>query len=318
MIDDVPDPDEDDLDDLDDLLDDFSAAKIDSKAPAPPSGPGRPADNGTKAAPEGTFGEPSIDDLMNDDDFAKQLQAGMADLLGEMQNSPEMQAQFESLFKELDGSMSGTAAGGAGGAAATAAAAGAAGATGSAPRAAAPNPASGSKSTAADASFQETIRRTMERVQASGDQATAAAAADTNNPDDLLAEFMKQMQPGSGNEEELSKMLVGMMEELTNKEILYEPMKELNDKFPVWMEQNRAATAPADLKRYEEQQAIVQEIVTRFELPAYSDNNPADREYIVDRMQKMQAAGSPPPDLVGDMPSAQDALAAPDEACNPQ
>lgn len=32
----------------------------------------------------------------------------------------------------------------------------------------------------------------------------------------------------------------------------------------------------------------------------------------------MQASGSPPNDLVGDMPSAQDVLNMPDEGCNPQ
>lgn len=138
----------------------------------------------------------------------------------------------------------------------------------------------------------------------------------------MLSEFMKQMQSGGlggpGGEEDLTKMLVGMMEELTNKEILYEPMKELNDKFPAWMEANRATTSADDLKRYDEQQVIVREIVTRFEQPSYTDTTPEDREYIVDRMQKMQAAGSPPPDLVGDMPSAQEALSVPDDSCNQQ
>lgn len=32
----------------------------------------------------------------------------------------------------------------------------------------------------------------------------------------------------------------------------------------------------------------------------------------------MQAAGSPPHDLVGDMPSAKEVLDAPDESCAPQ
>lgn len=131
-------------------------------------------------------------------------------------------------------------------------------------------------------------------MQASGDQATAAAAADSESTDDMLSEFMKQMQSsgglgGAGGEEELSKMLVGMMEELTNKEILYEPMKELNDKFPSWMETNRSKTSAEELKRYDEQQVIVREIVTRFEMPSYSDTNPEDREYIVDRMQKVSS-----------------------------
>ncbi|CAK7211374.1 Peroxisome chaperone and import receptor [Sporothrix curviconia] len=336
-MEDVPDPDEDDLDDLDDLLDDFSAAKIDSKAPAtaaPAAAAAAPPAIPAPALPPGIEDDADMEALLNDEDFAKQLQAGMADLIGEIEKSPDVQAQFESLFKEF-----GVAADGSGGnmdlAAAAAAATGQVAAAHVAaqtppPTKAAPKAsASSSKSVPApaavgDASFQDTIRRTMERMQASGDQATAAAAADSENTDDMLSEFMKQLQsgglggPGGGNEEDLTKMLMGMMEELTNKEILYEPMKELDDKFPAWMEANRSKTSAEDLKRYEEQQVIVREIVARFELPSYSDTNPEHREYIADRMQKMQAAGSPPPDLVGDMPSAQEALAVPDESCNQQ
>ncbi|CAK7201681.1 Peroxisome chaperone and import receptor [Sporothrix eucalyptigena] len=331
-MEDVPDPDEDDLDDLDDLLDDFSAAKIDSKAPAPATA--APPTVPAPILPPGLEDDVDMEALLNDEDFAKQLQAGMADLIGEIEKSPDVQKQFESLFKEFGIDPNG---GGenidlaAAAAAATGQAAAAHVASQTPPSASAsksvPQAGSSSKSTGAaagDASFQDTIRRTMERMQASGDQATAAAAADSENTDDMLSEFMKQLQsgglggPGSGNEEDLTKMLMGMMEELTNKEILYEPMKELNDKFPAWMEANRSKTSAEDLKRYEEQQVIVREIVTRFELPSYTDTNPEHREYIVDRMQKMQAAGSPPPDLVGDMPSAQEALAVPDESCNQQ
>lgn len=128
-------------------------------------------------------------------------------------------------------------------------------------------------------------------MQASGDQATAAAAAEGS--DDFMAELLKQMQAGGldaeGSEEDFSKMLLGMMEQLTNKEILYEPMKELNEKFPGWLENNKDKTSKEDLKRYDEQQALVKEIVAKFEEPTYSDANPADREYIVDRMQKVGA-----------------------------
>ncbi|KAJ3514102.1 hypothetical protein NM208_g15094 [Fusarium decemcellulare] len=140
-----------------------------------------------------------------------------------------------------------------------------------------------------------------------------------------MSEMMKQLSSGDlgalggeGSEEEFSKMLMGMMEQLTNKEILYEPMKELDEKFPEWLAKNRGTTPKEDLKRYEEQQSVVREIVAKFEEKTYSDSNAADREFIVDKMQKMQAAGSPPSDLVGDMQSAQEALNPSDEACNPQ
>ncbi|KAI8669172.1 hypothetical protein NCS57_00731400 [Fusarium keratoplasticum] len=298
---DVPDPDEDDLDDLDDMLDDFSAVKIESKKPAAPAGP-----SSTQAAkePASSSKQPEADDAFSEEEFAKQLQAGMADLLGELEKSPDMQAQFEDIFKHI------AAAEGAGDAPPPPAAASAsAGPAPSAP--------------AEDASFQETIRRTMERMQASGDQATAAAAE--GPADDFMSEMLKQLSSGDlgalggdGSEEEFSKMLMGMMEQLTNKEILYEPMKELDDKFPEWLAKNRNSTPKEDLKRYEEQQSVVREIVAKFEEKTYSDSNAADREFIVDKMQKMQAAGSPPSDLVGDMASAQEALNPSDEACNPQ
>src|SRR4051812_41847905 len=135
-----------------------------------------------------------------------------------------MQAQFDSIFKDLGAS--------------AAVEPGAAPASSSA---AGPSATTAESSASAEASFQETIRRTMERMQASGDQATAAAAA--GGSDDFFAELMKQMGSGDGegepNEEEFTKMLLGMMEQLTNKEILYEPMKELTGRFRPWLEKNK-------------------------------------------------------------------------------
>ncbi|KAJ4265544.1 Peroxisome chaperone and import receptor [Fusarium torreyae] len=295
-VEDVPDPDEDDLDDLDDMLDEFSTVKLDQEKSAEAAASSKP--DVPKESTSGKQHEP--EDAFSEEEFAKQLQAGMADLLGELEQSPDMQAQFEDIFKHI------------------AAAEG----TGDAPP---PNSSKGPapQAPAEDASFQDTIKRTMERMQASGDQATAAAAS--GSADDFMSEMLKQLGSGDlgdlggeGSEEEFSKMLMGMMEQLTNKEILYEPMKELNEKFPEWLIKNRDSTPKDDLKRYEEQQSIVREIVAKFEEKTYSDSNATDREFIVDKMQKMQAAGSPPSDLVGDMQSAQDALNPGDEACNPQ
>ncbi|CRK38432.1 hypothetical protein BN1723_007716 [Verticillium longisporum] len=311
-VEDVPDPDEDDLDDLDDMLEEFSKRPAGQSTSGPASGPPPGADSaGGNSGPDTS--DKSLEDMFGDEEFAKQLQAGMSDLLGELEKNasfpilgPEMQTQFDDMFKSM--------------AAATAQDATSEGArpgSSSGPA----QPGASADAQAADASFQETIRRTMERMQASGDSATAAAA--DSSSDDFLAELMKQMgegggPDGAGGEEDFSKMLMGMMEQLTNKEILYEPMKELHDKYPEWMEKNKDKTPAEDLKRYQEQQVIVKEIVAKFEQPTYSDSTPADREYIVQRMQKMQDAGSPPSDLVGDMASAQEAFGAPDESCNPQ
>ncbi|KAF2662282.1 Pex19-domain-containing protein [Lophiostoma macrostomum CBS 122681] len=285
------DPEEDELSDLDDVLDEFANTKLDSKAADPASatatttsGPGRPD-------PEALL------EAGDDEEFAKQLQAEMEKMLG----SEGFPKQFEDIMKEMSEA----------GPSVLAAAERGEGA---------PAPASAEEAQKNEQSFQETIKRTMERMQESGEQASAAAAS--TDGDDILAQMLKEMENGGfggeGNDEDFSKMLMGMMEQLTNREVLYEPMKELNDKFPAWMETNKEKTPKDDLKRYEEQQVLVKEITARFERTGYSDSNASDREYIVERMQKMQAAGSPPPDLVGDMNAAQEALSEIDQGCPTQ
>ena len=241
-----------------DLLDEFSASKIDGKGDAPTSsGPGRPE---TKDELQDTT-----------DEFTKQLQEQMASLMGEIDESPEMRQQIEAMMKELTGPADPM----------------------SQPQSEAKPIDGGTKGGAVlsntDDSFQEKIRKTMERMQASGEQATAAA---TEGPDDILAQMLKDMQgaglDGAGGEEDFSNMLMGMMAQLTNKEILYEPMKELHEKFPGWMANNKESAKADDLRRYEEQQRLVGEIVGRFEKRDYSDENTSDREFIVERMQKVR------------------------------
>ena len=248
--------------------------------------PSKPEQNATliPSIPDKGDADPGIPEGVSDEDFAAQLQAGMKDLLGELESSPDMQAQFESMLKEFGGA---TAPGGAAGISAPSVA------TTTKPT---ESSVKGVKSEAVpgsavgEESFQETIKKTMERMKASDSNATATAS--TANEDDLLAEMMKAMAAsgldgGEGSEEDFSKMLLGMMEQLTNKEILYEPMKELHDKFPDWMAKNKGKVPEEDMKRYTEQQKFVREIVGRFEADGYSDDNAKDREYIVERMQNV-------------------------------
>jgi peroxin-19 len=301
------------------LLDEFSAANISAHAPLPAaSGPGRPeilgsardtssSFSGTAATGVPTSGTvpsfpfdplaavPDEDgDVDDDGDFAAQLQAGMADLLSEMESSPAMQQQFETMMRELGGAA--TVAGGGNTAPsvpgvtqthAFAAAAAAADASSTASGGGPP------------LSFQETIQRTMERMQNSDSTAQSAAASASQADQDFMATLLREMENGGGGggmggegaDEDFSKMLLGMMEQLTNKEILYEPMKELDTKFPDWLRRNRDAVGKDDLARYEEQQRLVGDIVKKFEEPGYSDGNVESRQYIVDKMQKVSSDG---------------------------
>ena len=243
------------------MLDEFSAVKVEEKPPEPERPIAGAGTGATDSTPHGA--------TTAADDFDQQLQNQMAALMGSMDESPEMKKEIEAMMQEL-------------GATADASASGSSksGPSEHAPRA--------TTSTGSDIPFQETIRKTMERMQVSGEQASAAAKS--GDEDDMLAQLMKELQ-GDGKDvpdnEGFNKMLLGMMEQLTNKEILYEPMKELHDKFPAWLAENRSKTKADDLRRYETQQKLVGEIVGRFERKGYSDENSADREFIVERMQQV-------------------------------
>ena len=95
-IEDAPDPDEDDLDDLDDMLDEFSAVNPGPAAqPAAPgaapagasaAGPKPAGSSGAASGPAPAFNPEELENL-SEEDFEKQLEAGMAELMKDLDNS---------------------------------------------------------------------------------------------------------------------------------------------------------------------------------------------------------------------------------------
>ncbi|EEH39875.1 hypothetical protein PAAG_02064 [Paracoccidioides lutzii Pb01] len=328
-----------DWEDLDDVLDDFSTLKKPSAATQPASSSDKPISTATTAPQPSSSPTSSYLDKnatkapesdLDENAFIEQLEQGMAELMGSAGGDGE--PDWDALAQKMaQGNMDptdimkllmgeggpGALAGGgeadlpgfaglgddkkdgkgaaeapkAGAAAAAAAAASSPGGTGSG---------SGSGDKVGD-KFQETIRKTMERMQASGEKATAAATEDGG--DDMLVKLLKAMESGAGagggnDEESLDKIFMGIMEQLSNKDMLYEPMKELHNNFGPWLEENRGKVPKEDMERYELQAVVVREIVEKFDEEGYSDDKPEHRAYIWEKMQKMQAAGSPPDALV--------------------
>ncbi|TRX93465.1 hypothetical protein FHL15_005740 [Xylaria flabelliformis] len=96
-IDDAPDPDEDDLDDLDDMLEEFSSVKLNTKTDAPKAtatttaapiatGPASAANATEDGNLDAKDTLPGLEDF-SEEEFQKQLQAGMAELMGDLEDS---------------------------------------------------------------------------------------------------------------------------------------------------------------------------------------------------------------------------------------
>lgn len=300
------------------MLDEFSSTKISQSKSEP--GPTSKTSEPTKLDPlssaaQGATNAPAPPQSSDEDDFAKQLQAGMAEMMREFESNPEMAKQFEEMmtgqFPGFNEQTMSNSTGNDG----TQDSLNRANDSASQPQGNSTNavPTSGPN-------FQDSIKRTMDRMRESNASASAASAT-SNNPseDDFMTQMLNEIAQANGGadgnpEDAFSNMLLGMMEQLTNKEILYEPMKELDSKFPDWLSERepgkpKASTITNEARaKYKDQQSLVHEIVQRFEQAGYSDQNAGDREFIVERMQKMQAAGAPPSDLVGDMGAASEML----------
>lgn len=147
--------------------------------------------------------------------------------------------------------------------------------------------------------FEDTIRQTLERMQASDTSARDAQHETSDNDEDILAQLMKAMESveggkGDGDDSDISNLFLNMMHQLTSKDLLYEPMKELDTKFPDWLEKKKGTLSAEDQERYTTQLSVVKEIVTKFEEPSYSDADEKDRAFVWEKMQKVSITSSCP------------------------
>lgn len=242
----------DDLDDLDDLLDDF-----DEETPVVEP----------TVAPVTTNTLPTL----GNDDFAKQLQNGMEDLLKELDTSPEAKADFEQLMAQMGAATIDTPA----------------------PVTSYPN---SKKSKPKD--FQANIEANLQRMRESESKAKEESPLDENETDAFMTEMMRQFQSSAGGDEgDFSKVLEGMMSQLMSKEILYEPLLELHSKYPDWI-----AAHPNDpkIKDYQQQDDIVKQILEKFDDSSYRDEDAAKKAEVMELMTKMQDLGSPPQEIMGE------------------
>ncbi|KAI9248976.1 Pex19 protein [Helicostylum pulchrum] len=232
--------------------------------------------------------------MLDNDDFAKQLAAGMEQLMGQMggaanaEGNDEMKEAFEKVWASFDGDAAATIA--------------AATATTSAATAAAaptvPKVSAEKQVPKVPQSFQDTIGKTMNKLKDSSKEINTSIKEESE--DDFMAELMKQMESLADNGE-FEGVLEGMMSQLMSKELLYEPMKDLSQKYPTWLNEHKDTASKADLDKYTQQQIICQQIVDKYEASDFDEKNEAQGKQIMELMTKMQDLGQPPAELLDEM-----------------
>ena len=152
-------------------------------------------------------------------------------------------------------------------------------------------------------SLQDTLKKMSENVQSL-----------PNNPDipeEELAKIWANLGMSGDNEAangvlpNIMPFVTNMMQNLLSKDILYPALKDLTDKYPAWLHQNRSKLSDEDLNRYEKQLQLMRQVCDEFEAESPNDSASTKQErfqQILTTMQAMQECGSPPKDLVGDVP----------------
>ncbi|QPG77366.1 hypothetical protein FOA43_004779 [Brettanomyces nanus] len=152
--------------------------------------------------------------------------------------------------------------------------------------------------------FQHVISETVNRLKTSGNNVDKTIHEESKD-DELLATLLKSLNLDIGKEKQdgdgtdISKLLVDMLDKLSSKTILYEPLNDLYLKFGPWLAESKNKTN-SDYSKYQDQYEIVKKIVFKFQESSYDDDNSHDKEFINTNLEQLQELGLPPKELVND------------------
>jgi len=162
--------------------------------------------------------------------------------------------------------------------------------------------------TDAGVSFADTLRSLAEGTE----------SLQTENDEAALAKMLEKMAFGTeegmeggsaddmggiGGIGEILPAMQGMLQSLLSKELLYPSIKEIVNKYPDWLADNRSKLEAKEYDKYNRQFSIMQKVCSEFESEKDSDDSATRNsrfERILALMQEMQECGHPPKELAGE------------------
>ncbi|XP_073300005.1 peroxisome biogenesis protein 19-2-like isoform X2 [Primulina huaijiensis] len=118
--------------------------------------------------------------------------------------------------------------------------------------------------------------------------------ADNLGGDAMLEDWVKQFEELAGSQD-MDSIMETMMQQLLSKEILHEPMKEIGERYPIWLEENKAKLTNEEYACYSHQYELIKDLNQVYA------SDPNNFNKIVELMQKMQECGQPPNDIVQEL-----------------
>jgi len=128
---------------------------------------------------------------------------------------------------------------------------------------------------------------TSKQTPSMGLEAAAMEGAGEDVMKQMMADFEKMAE-----KKDFGGLMDGLMKQLMSKDIMYEPVKAICDKYPEWLAENEAKIPKDDYTSYGKQYQVMQRICAVFE------TEPDNYDRLVQLMTQMQDLGQPPAEIV--------------------
>lgn len=97
---------------------------------------------------------------------------------------------------------------------------------------------------------------------------------------------------GGGNDQNsFLPFMQGMMQSLLSKEVLYPSLKDILEKYPAWIEDNKDKVSAEELERYKKQQQLMEQVCGQLEKETESDTPEQKKEQFEKVLALMQKVG---------------------------
>jgi len=153
----------------------------------------------------------------------------------------------------------------------------------------------GGSQTAAEAVEKETtdidsnVAKTLQALADSSKDLEGMQTAQAEQVgEDIMTSMMKEFEKFGGNED-FQGVIDNMMKQFLSKEVMYEPMKQISEKFPEWLAENQSKLEPEKYEAYGKQYQYFQEIVNVYE------TEPDNIARLMELMKDMQDCDVQPP-----------------------
>ncbi|ETV83127.1 hypothetical protein, variant [Aphanomyces astaci] len=152
--------------------------------------------------------------------------------------------------------------------------------------------------TTADAPAADVDVGVARTLQSMAKAAEDMEGLDTNKTEEMGEEMMQEMMKQfeqMGEKNDFQGLVDGMMQQLLSRDVMYDPMKQICDKYPEWLAEKEPHLSKHDYERYGKQYQYFQQILAVYE------NEPDNYARLSELMQEMQECGQPPSEIVKEL-----------------